>query len=80
METTRSFALVLLKSMEDELAIWRGCGDVFGAAAKADVSLLEFSDNLDELLEGASQSVELPDDQNIAASYKCQCLGQSWSF
>ena len=40
--------------MEDELPTWGSGIDVFGEAAKSNVSFLKFGDNLNELLEGAA--------------------------
>ncbi len=58
--------------MEDELATGGGGVNVFGEAAESDVALLKFGDYLDELLEGAAQAIQLPDDENVTAAYKLQ--------
>ena len=68
------------EDMEDEFATWGGGIDVFSEAAKSNVALLKFAHHLNEMVEGATQSIQLPDDEDITAASKLQCLCQSWPF
>jgi hypothetical protein len=64
------------EDMEDELAAAGGRVDRLLQAAEADLVRLEGGDRLNEVLERASEAIELPDDESIARAEEGE--GGSW--
>ena len=56
------------KDVEDELAAAGGAIDLLGQADKADLACLELGHQLDQSLEGATQTIQAPDHQGIPGS------------
>jgi hypothetical protein len=65
------------EDVEDELAAAGGRVDRFPQAAEADLAPLEGGDRPDQVLERASQAIELPDDQGIARAEEGEGLRQA---
>ena len=53
------------EDMENEFPTAGGGVDVFSQAFKADVSIVQIGDPLDEVFEGAAKSIKPPDDEGI---------------
>jgi hypothetical protein len=64
------------EEVEDELSAGAGGVQLLVEAAKADAVLLETRDDLDEVPQGSSQTVESPDDQGIPRPEAVEGLGQ----
>jgi hypothetical protein len=58
--------------VEDQLPGRGGGVDALGEAAEADPSSLKITDRVDEVAEGASEPVQLPDDEGVAGSQLVQ--------
>lgn len=58
----------------------RGGVDLFLQAAKANVALLQVGDGVDQVAQGATESVELPDNQGVAWSQLVKDLHQLGSL
>src|SRR5687768_12666155 len=57
------------------------CGiDVFSEALKADVSIVQIGDPLDEVFEGAAKAVKPPDNKGISRPDVVKRLGQAFSL
>src|SRR5205085_12639060 len=63
--------------MKDELSAARRCINAFLDATKPDTPLLEVSNGLDEMLEGATKAIQSPDNQHVAGANKAQGFIQS---
>jgi hypothetical protein len=68
------------KDVEDELAARRGGVDLFLQAAKANVARMQLGDRVDQVAQGATESVELPDSQGVARSQLVKDLRQLGSL
>ena len=53
--------------MENELPAGSGSVDLLREALKANLPVIQLSDAGDEVFQGASQAIQLPDDQGIAS-------------
>jgi hypothetical protein len=62
------------EAVEDQLAARGGGVDLFLQAAEPDLALGQAGDRVDQVAQGAAQSVQLPDDQGVAGAQLVQDL------
>src|SRR4051812_41442293 len=66
--------------MKDQLTAAGSCVYRLLQALKTDSSLLKVSDCINQVSEGASQSVKPPDNKGVASSKVGECFGQSFAL
>jgi hypothetical protein len=69
------------KDMEDQLARWAGRVDEpIAHRAKANTSIVQFLNQFDQVMHGATESIKSPDDKCVTLLQMGQACVETWTF
>lgn len=66
--------------VKKEAAGWRASIDGIGQTLELDTLLMQFTNQIDQILDAASQAIQFPNHERVALAQHFQCLGESWTL